>query len=370
MRWQQLLPVSLLIAACSVGATVIAQPRPATPAHTEGHAPHDDPDASAGEGPSLADGVVIDPDAGLMLTYNAVALVDAAAPVAQGRGVRVTVGEVLDRVREAPAVVRQGYAVPDGGALQELVDRMVADRLLVLEARRRGLENDPQVRAALERALVSRLRATVFNPQAGDGTAVTDEEIHAWYDAHPERFHIPERRRARVIFLANRREALDVLRLALTRRRQRPVHEFRRLASERNDDPHLRSMAGDLRDVTPRPVPGGLELDPAVRAAIFEIAREGDTLPRVIEGSWRGTAGHFIVNLVSRRRGEERSLAAQSDWIRLRIMMERRVAVERARVAELARERGVTAMPLSQVLRFAPATPDGAVPVVDASVDR
>lgn len=354
MRWQQLLPVSLLIAACSVGATVIAQPRPATPAHTEGHAPHDDPDASAGEGPSLADGVVIDPDAGLMLTYNAVALVDAAAPVAQGRGVRVTVGEVLDRVRESPAVVRQGYAVPDGGALQELVDRMVADRLLVLEARRRGLENDPQVRAALERALVSRLRATVFNPQAGDGTAVTDEEIHAWYDAHPERFHIPERRRVRAVFTTGEARAREVLALALLRRRNRPTHEFRRLALDHNDDVTLRSMAGEVRDITPEPLVGSMELDQGTRDAIFAVTVDDEVIPRVIPGTWRGAPGFFVIQYLSRRRPEERSFEASAEWIRQRIVLERRVAVERDRVDALTREANIRRTPIEQAVRVEP----------------
>lgn len=344
-------------------AAALAQPVHTASPETPGRPPGT-PDPA--EAPTDDEAPPVSEDAAV--GWTVVPLVDVSSAVASGRGLRVNASEVIARFHDATGALQEGYAT-DPALAQELLDRMVADRLLADEARRRGLEADPLVRAAVERALISRLRALVLNP-AADTTRPEDDEVRAWYDAHPERFHIPERRRARVIFLANRREALDVLRLALTRRRQRPVHEFRRLASERNDDPHLRSMAGDLRDVTPTPIPGGLELDRAVRAAIFEIAREGDTLPRLIDGSWRGIPGHFIVNLVSRRRGEERSLAAQSDWIRLRIMMERRVALERARVAELARARGVTAMPLSQVLRFAPVTPDGAAPAADASVDR
>ncbi|MFO0648387.1 MAG: peptidylprolyl isomerase [Polyangiales bacterium] len=344
-------------------AAAVAQPVHTASPETPGRPPGT-PDPA--ETPTEDEAPAVSEDAGV--GWAVVPLVDASSPVATGRGLRVNASEVIARFHDASGALQEGYAT-DPSLAQELLDRMVADRLLADEARRRGLDADPLVRAAVERALVSRLRALVLNP-AADTTRPEDDEVRAWYDAHPERFHIPERRRARVIFLTNRREALDVLRLALSRRRQRPVHEFRRLASEHNDDPHLRSMAGDLRDVTPTRINGGLDLDSAVRAAIFEIAREGDTLPRVVEGSWRGVAGYFIVNLVSRRRGEERSLAAQSDWIRLRIMMERRVAVERARVAELARERGVTALPLSQVLRFAPAASDGGALVGDASADR
>ena len=290
-------------------------------------------------------------------SWRVVPLVDPSTPVASGRGVRVTAGDLIARFHDATGALQTRYATTPALA-QELVDRMVADRLLADEARRRGLENDPLVRAAVERALVSRLRALVINP-AADVERPTDDEVRAWYDAHPERFHIPERRRVRLIFVTNRRDAQTLLREALMKRRGEYLHEFRRLAAEHNEDPHLRSMAGDLRDVTPRPVPGGVELDPAVRSAIFEIAREDETLPRVVEGRWRDVQGFFLVHLVHRRRGEERSFAAQSDWIRLRLMMERRVIAEREQVAALAREREVRTVPLTRVLRFEPETDAG-----------
>jgi peptidyl-prolyl cis-trans isomerase C len=330
---------------------------PGTPEPTESPTDDEDPAVSEDAAPP----------------WTLVPLVDASTPIATGRNLRVTAGEVIARFRDASGALQEGYATrPD--LAQELLDRIVADRLLADEARRRGLDADPLVRAAVERALVSRLRALVINPTA-DTTRPTDDEVRTWYDAHPERFHIPERRRVRLLFVTDRREAMEILRLALARRGGRPVHEFRRLAAERNREPHLRSMAGDVRDVTPTPIPGALDLDPAVRAALFEISREGDTLPRLVEGRWRDVPGWFLVHLVGRRRGEERSLAAQSDWIRLRIMLERRVAAERAQIDELARARGVNAMPITAVLRFDPSGGDAGVmgdaaAASDARADR
>ncbi len=120
---------------------------------------------------------------------------------------------------------------------------------------------------------------------------------------------------------------------------------------ERGVEPgHLERALLEQRRIRQR----GLELDPAVRGAIFEIGRENETLPRVVEGRWRDAQGFFLIHLVHRRRGEERSLAAQSDWIRLRIMMERRVTAEREQVAALAHDRDVRTVALSRVLRFEP----------------
>jgi peptidyl-prolyl cis-trans isomerase C len=262
------------------------------------------------------------------------------------------VGDIVARLQDTTGALQEGYATrPE--LVRELVDRMVVDRLLADEARRRGLENDPFVRAAVERALVARLRATVINPSA-DGSRPNEQEVAEWYEEHPERFHIPERRRARVVFVERERlrTANDVLRLALLVRRGQPAYDFRRLATLHNTEPTLRSMAGDIRDITAEPTPGGVEVDSAVRDAVFEIATDGQTLPRLVEGHWHGIPGYYIVNLVSRRRPEERTLQAQADWIRLRIMLQRRVNAERERVAALERERNITRVDVTRALRF------------------
>ena len=313
---------------------------------------------------------MVDPDAGAA-PCNVVPTVDASTVVASARGVSVTLGEVVARMRDLSGAAAPAY-VNNPSAVRELVDRITTDRVLAAEARRRGLENDPIVRAAVERALIARLRATVLNP-AADAVPPTDDDVRRWYDSHPERFHIPERRRARVIFFETQREAQDTLRFALVRRNLRYIHDFRRLAAERNTDPHLRSMGGDLRDVTYTPTPGGIELDPAVRAAVFEVGREGETLPRVVRARWHDRDGYFLVHMVSRRRPEERSLESQADWIRLRIVAERRVAAERAQIDALLRDAGLNRAAVERMVRFEPvvaAPMDAAVDGADASADR
>jgi peptidyl-prolyl cis-trans isomerase C len=331
----------LLLGLVFMSAEVVAQPH-APPVPTE--APDDDP------APSTANA-----DSGV--AWTVVTTVDARAPVATGRGVTITLGDLVARMRDASGAVHDAYA-RNPALVRELVDRMIADRLIANEARRRGLENDPVVLAAAERALVARYRALVLNPVV-DVSRPSDDEVRQWYEAHPERFHIPERRRARIIFTTSARTAAEVLRLALFRRRGARVHEFRRLAGQYNTDPHLASVAGDLRDVTPTSYPGALELDTSVRAALFEIERDDETLARVVEGRWQGVPGFFLVHLVSRRRAEERSLPAQSDWIRMRIMLERRVAAERERVAALERQAAITRVPIERALRIEAAQPPG-----------
>lgn len=342
---KRLARVAAAALALACGAA-LAQPPPHTPV------PTDDPDDEAP--------LVADPDAGAA-AYNVVPLVDPHSPVARGRGVDLTLGELMARMQDVSGAVQERF-ITDPAALPALIDRIVADRVLAAEARRRGLEGDPIVRAAVERALVARLRALVIHPPA-DAARPTDADVQRWYDEHPERFHIPERRRARLIFSEAQRHAQESLRLATLRRGQRYVHNFRRLAAERNTEAHLRSMAGDLRDVTLTPLANTPSIDGALRAAIFDIGREDQVLPRLVEGDWRGRHGWFVVFLVARRRAEERSLQAQADWIRLRIMAERRVAAERERVEALVREANVARSPVERMIRYEP------VPAMDAGLD-
>ena len=279
-------------------------------------------------------------------------IADASVPIARGRGVTVTAGEFVECVRAAPEPTQRTWA-NNPRLLDELLDRMVSDRLLANEARRRGLDRDPAVQAALERALIARLRATVINPSAADASQVTDAQIREFYDSHPQRFHIPERRTARVIFLARRHDAERVLLLATVPRRRHALPDFRVLAEQQNTVPELAREGGELRELTPTTV----DIDATLRDAIFAIERPGTTLPSLVQGRWGLVRGFFVVRLTSRRAAIDRTLAESADWIRYRLALELRVQAERAMVERLAREAGVTRVPADRIVRMA--WPDG-----------
>lgn len=276
------------------------------------------------------------------------------AALARGNGVTVTAEELYQRVHDAPEPTQLALA-QDPAALDALVDRMVSDRLMVTEARRLGLENDPQVRAAVERALVARLRALQVNPAADGQPAPTPEQLRAFYDSHPERFHIPERRRVWVLFLPDRRtaeRALVQLRAAQPARRG-PL--FRQLQAELNRDADLARLAGDFQELTA----ASTELDPAVRDAAFGLTVQGEVCPSPIPGRWGALQGFFVVRYVSRRPPIERTYAESTDWIRLRLLFERRVRAEEQLVARLREAARVSRTPAATALRLTVA--DGGV---------
>ena len=284
---------------------------------------------------------------------NVVPLLYPQQVLASGQGVNVTAGELYAALGDAPPSLLRRYA-QDPSTLQALVDRLVSDRLLAAEARRVGLDRDPVVLAALERALVSRLRATVFSVLPSGTVAVTDDDVRRWYESHPDRFHIPERRRARAIFLTDRAEAARVLRLALMRRGRRYRNDFRALASQYNVAPDLRATRGELHEVTRVEWPYAVPLDLPVRDAIFEAAHDGDVVPRVVEATWQGRAGFFVLRYVARRAAIERPLEDSREWVRHRVELERRVAAEQVEVERLAAAAHLTRLPVDRVVRLEP----------------
>ncbi|MDO9017962.1 MAG: peptidyl-prolyl cis-trans isomerase [Myxococcales bacterium] len=330
-------------------APALAQPQPpAAPNLATGAAVEED---------DTGDSALPDPATSAALAdhrpITVVSLLPPTEVLARGQGLSVTAGELYAALADAPPPLLRRY-VQDPAALRALLDRMVADRLLAAEARRLGLDRDAVVVAAVERALVSRLRATVLNPRAGGTEVVTDEDVRRWYDAHPDRFHIPERRRARAIFLTDRAEATRVLRLALLRRGRRYRNDFRRLAAEHNAAPDLRATRGELHELARAPWPYAVPLDPAARDAVFAMAREGDVVPRVVEGAWQGTPGFFVLRYVARRAPIERSLDDSREWVRHRIALERRVAAEQAEIERLAAEAHLTRLPVDRAVRLDP----------------
>jgi peptidyl-prolyl cis-trans isomerase C len=287
---------------------------------------------------------------------TSVQVTSVAAPttaIATGRGVVVTAAELVDRVRDTNELEQRRFAA-DPAALEQLADRIIADRLLANEARRRGLENDPAVRAALERALIARLRATVLNPTA-DAQRVTDQEVRAFYESNAYRFHIPERRRVAVLFTT------DLARLQRETRRWARLNRvelrraFRELTRSLTTDEDLIRADYELYDVTE----SRDDLDEGLRRAAFALRNEGDVSPEPVPGQLRGRRGYWMVRLIDRRVAIDRTLEESADWIRGRIAAERRLQVERETVQRLSEQAALRRVPAASVVRVQVVTDAG-----------
>jgi hypothetical protein len=77
--------------------------------------------------------------------------------------------------------------VMQSGKLGEWLDRFIAEELLYRSAIDQGLQDDPEVAAMMRRVERSLLAGTVLDRAYAAEVTVTEDEMHAWYDANRDR---------------------------------------------------------------------------------------------------------------------------------------------------------------------------------------
>ena len=102
-------------------------------------------------------------------------MVDDAVAVVDGRSIALS--ELRELLRRSELSAR------------EALDRLVSERLLMREARRRGFAEDPEVQLVAKRAAVQALLTA-----EADKLGVEEQELREAYEAAHNRFHVPEKR--------------------------------------------------------------------------------------------------------------------------------------------------------------------------------
>lgn len=192
---------------------------------------------------------------------------------------RITVGEFEDMLNEAPAPIRQTYLDP--ARRREVLENYLQTMLLADEARRRGLDRDPDVAGSIRRILGQRLEQTAILEAITPAT-VTDAEVTAWYQSHREDYQQPEFRRATAVIVADLATAQRVLTdVRAAHNDLRRVREIVRTASVDEDS---RGHEGDLFYFQRTGVPSGDNhaVDPALAAAVFALNRDMDVTPQPV----------------------------------------------------------------------------------------
>ncbi len=91
-----------------------------------------------------------------------------------------------------------------------VVDRLIERALFIDQAKKEGMEKDPEYLKLLERDKDELLVQTWIKKQF-DNTVVSDSEAKAYYDKHKDEFKIPEQVHARHILVKTEKEAQDII---------------------------------------------------------------------------------------------------------------------------------------------------------------
>lgn len=223
---------------------------------------------------------------------------------------------------------RGGAAVfPTVESRRALLDDLVRVHVLAANGRRRGYLDTYDVRRDIEHLLAGRYRQEELEPQLAL-VAVSDDEVEALYQRHPERFATPAAARAAIIFfgLGPTISAEGAARVRARHAEARTAAEqqsgatlFGALAAQHSDDQASRYLGGDTGWIAAGQTDSRFE--PAVIDAIFALERPGQLAPPVETAS-----GIYLIRLVDTRPATLRPLAEVAPAIRAQLLAEKRHA--------------------------------------------
>jgi hypothetical protein len=247
----------------------------------------------------------------------------------------ITVGDFVTALSHMDQFDRMRFQAPE--RRKELLGEMIDVMLLADEAREKGYDKDPETQEELRQVM----RDAVLKKAREGAPAPNDiaaDEVRAYYDAHRGDFRDPERRRISLIVLGSQPAANGLLPQAL---KASPV-EWGELVRSKSIAPGAKSnvpadLAGDFGFVNPpndAHSPAVAQVPDEVRAAAFEIPKEGDVLSRVVAAGGK----FYLVRLTKKTSPHDRSFEEASRMIRVKLSQQKAEAREEALLDQLRKD--------------------------------
>jgi peptidyl-prolyl cis-trans isomerase C len=242
-------------------------------------------------------------------------------------GAVVTADDLQESARAVSPLDREMSALPPDQRKRKLFDDLVQNAAGVQEARRRGLERDPQIVKAYEKLLLNRLLSDeIYSKVTPDH--VPEDQVQLYYNEHIAEFKNEDEVRVSSIFTrdeAAAKKATALAKAAWNRKDfaedRRGFRELVRMYREVTAGP-ARDRSGDLtffdRNSTRYP--------PEMVAAAFTLKEVGE-----VAGPIKTENGYYVIKLVEQRAAATRPLDDVKTMIRQRLVRQ----VRERRVQEL-----------------------------------
>lgn len=164
----------------------------------------------------------------------------------------ITLDAFQEQISHQNPLVRSRYKSQE--QREKLLESLVEREAMVLEARRLGLDQDPEVQRGLKKILARHLINKEFNQKLVKAIEITDEDIERYYQENHDRYHAPEKVRVHHIFIAApasdakarkeaRRKAEELL--GKIQKDSKDRRMFLKLAREHSDDASTKRVGGD-----------------------------------------------------------------------------------------------------------------------------
>ena len=196
----------------------------------------------------------------------------------------ITRAMVEARLADRPDQYKSQYSTPAGR--QQLLDRMVEERVWLDVAMKHGVADRPKVKQQLEQQRSDLLIRTRISEQMATNPAPSDSEAMEYYQAHQSDYRSPATATLRHIQLASEAEAKRVLPFA-----RDPKKDFAELAKKYSADTLTKKNGGQLGTITHDGVFPTLGTQKPLADSAFALA-EGH-----VGGPWKTDRGWHIVKL-------------------------------------------------------------------------
>ena len=244
--------------------------------------------------PALAQGAPAKPAA----SAPAAAPVAADPVVARVGGSTITLSELDDAARNLP---EQAQALPKQTLYPMLLDRMISSQALAEEARKQGLDKQPEVKQVLAHTESQTLANALLSRDVGP--TITEQAIQAAYDATYKGKPGPEEVHARHILVDSEDQAKKII------AQLKGGADFSKLAAQYSTEPGAKDRGGDLGFFKQT------DMVPEFAAAAFKLKPGEYTLTPV-----KTQFGWHVIKVEERRASPAPTLEQVHDELRDQLM--------------------------------------------------
>ncbi len=254
----------------------------------------------------------VKPDAAKPAPAGAPAAADAgdkAKPLAIIGDRTITVADLEQRINQQIPFVRKRYASED--EKRKFLDATIDFEVLAMEARKQGLDKNPEVVEAAKRVMIHRQRQLVIESRV-TLDQITDDEVKDYYDKHIVEFQRPERRRVGIIVVADEEKAKQV-RVEVDKAAG-DLRAFQELVKTHSIDEETKNRSGLL----PFFEKEDKNIEKAIVDATFAMAKAGD-----VAGPIKVAKGWAVLRMSGISPAVDKKLDDVKDQLKRRILTDR-----------------------------------------------
>jgi len=240
----------------------------------------------------------------------------------------ITQGDVQRRIESLPEQFRSNYATPEGR--QQLLDRMIEEKVWMAKANQNGVPNRPQVKQQLDQQRRDLIIRTYLNDVMATNPAVSDSEAHEFYEQHEDDYRVPATVTLKHIQLKKESDAKKVVQQARAKNAK-----WDDLVKKWSVDTLTRTTGGSLGTVTKEGQFASIGAQPALAESAFTL-EQGQ-----VGGPWKTDKGWHVVKVETLKPETVRSFEQVKPIITRQIGSQRQQDFYKTKLDEARKSLGV-----------------------------